>query len=155
MGETKTGRLLALAIGREKELRDFFSDASARSVDTAVKEAFGRLAGEEAAQIEQLERLAAGPSVEGMFDAETIGAMLDDFSGGEPLPSMSTAMVPQEAMAIAAQKVAQAMELYIGLKSATKDGPAREMLDGFMTTEMRHCHTVENMYASSGFPGAF
>jgi len=152
MEQIEFEQIMSIAIKREIEANEFYTDAAKKMKDPDVKKTFEQLAGEEMGHMELLERFKADPQM-----PFKIGAPSRDTKVAEAteLPKLSTSMKPADALALAMKKEQQAVEFYRGLSAASAEAGLKATFDNLANMELGHKNRLENLFVDIGYPEAF
>ena len=144
--------LMATAIKREIEAKQFYHDVEQRVENEEVKTVFSQLAKEEMGHMELLEKFKADQSM-----VMKIAAPAQDAKVAEAteLPALSIDMKPADAIALAMKKEQQAVEFYKGLAEGSNDAGVKEVFDNLANMELSHKNRLENVFVQIGYPEVF
>jgi len=144
--------LIDLAIQREIEAFDFYSEVAASFYNKGLTTIFSELAAEEQGHRNLLESFKANP--EKHFE---IKAPEHDFKLAEEteLPALSTSMKPADAFALAMKKEQQAAEFYQDLAKRTNDEQVKEMCLNLSNMELKHKQKIENAFVDVAYVESF
>ena len=145
-------RIIGIAVERELEANKFYTQVAEKSADASVREIFSQLAREEMGHYELLEKYHSDPSM-----AVKVSAPPSDWKVAEsqPLPALSLAMKPADAIALAMKKEQQAVEFYRQLAESSADAAVRDMFVNLANMELGHKHRLETVFVDIGYPEAF
>ena len=152
MDKLEFDNVMSIAIKREIEANEFYTDVAKKMADPEVKKTFTQLAGEEMGHMELLEKFRSDPQM-----PFKIGAPSNDSKVAEAteLPRLSTEMKPADALALAMKKEQQAVEFYRGLSASSTEAGLKATFDNLANMELGHKNRLENLFVDIGYPEAF
>lgn len=152
MAQTQVEQILAGAIGREIEARDFYRQVAERAGNSTVKETFQQLAQEEAGHQELLESCRADPAKLLKIQAPAVDYKVAEIT---ELPAFALDMKPADAIALAMKKEQQAVEFYRQMEANAADSGVKAMFANLANMELGHKHRLENVFVEIGYPEVF
>jgi len=150
MKEKKLESLIGIAIDREIEACDFYTNLAGKVGDPTVRDTLDFLAAEERRHREFLERYR-----DGRYESDTLRvADVVDYKIAEYLeaPDIEKDMDSAEVYLVAAHRELQSYRFYQALADLHPDGEAKDMLLRIASEEMKHKEKVEYLYSNTAFP---
>ncbi len=150
MKEKKLENLIDIAIDREIEACDFYTNLAGKVEDPTVRDTLDFLAGEERRHREFLERYR-----DGRYESDSLRlADVVNYKIAEYLeaPDIEKDMDSAEVYLVAAHRELQSYRFYRALADLHPDGEAKDMLLTIANEEMKHKEKVEYLYANTAFP---
>ncbi len=143
--------LLAGAIEREVEAKEFYEGLSKKAKDPFIKELFADLSRQELGHQEVLERFRYDDTLQMNFQK------VEDWKISEtvPMPDLSLEMKPRDAIALAMKKEEAAAKLYTDLARSCKSAEHKNLYLNLAAMELGHKHRLENAFVDIGYPEVF
>jgi len=143
--------ILDLAIGREEEAYDFYSQVAGRVANPAVKEIFDQLAKDELGHKVFLQACLTDPQLASKLPVPTDHKIAEATAE----PGLTIDMKPADALAVAMKKELGAAEFYRGLAKSASDATLRAMFENLARMELGHKTRIEHMFVDVGYPEVF
>jgi len=145
-------KIFSVAVKREIEAHEFYKGVSAKVEKGDVRKVFEQLAEEEMKHMELLEKLKADPTMILKFEQKQA-----DYKVAEAteLPTLSLAMPPKDAIALAMKKEQEAMEFYRKMAQDTDDEEVNKIFVQLSNMELAHKQRLENVFVEIGYPEVF
>jgi rubrerythrin len=143
--------ILDAAIVREEDAFRFYSQASRRVANPAVRDTFAELAQEELGHKAFLQNCVKDRLLLTKLPAPadyTVAEATDD-------ADLSIDMKPADALALAMKKEQQAAAFYTGLAKAASDPALRTTFEDIARMELGHKARLETMFVDVGYPESF
>ena len=150
MGENKLDAILDLAIEKEEQSFDFYTELQAKAKDPGARETLRFLAGEEVKHKEFLVRYRKGE-----LGPDTLRhSHVVDYSIAQHLkpPEVKETLKQKDAYLLAAHREVRAYNFYKALAAIHPEGTLRDMLDRMANEELKHKEKVEYLYTNAAFP---
>lgn len=144
-------QILETAIGNEVEAYEFYKGVSEKAKDNNIKTLFRQLAEEELAHQTLLQGFLAG-DIDTMHFDESV-----DYKVSETVdkPTLSLAMKPADAIALAMKNEEEAMSMYAAFAKASTDPGQKKMFQDLSRMEKDHKATLEGYYVNAAFVEAY
>ncbi|MCG6536023.1 MAG: ferritin family protein [Syntrophales bacterium LBB04] len=150
MAEKKLEAIIDLAIEKEEESFNFYTDLQARVKDPGTRDTLRFLAREEVKHKEFLIRYR-----QGNLGPDTLRmSHVVDYSIAEHLdpPDLKETLEAKDAYLLAAHREVRAYNFYKALAAIHPEGALRQMLDRMANEELKHKEKVEYLYTNAAFP---
>jgi rubrerythrin len=144
--------LLDIAIEREKEAYNFYSEVAKTFKDRGLVTIFTELADEEKGHRNLLESFKQNPEKHFQMEAPEKDYHLAEQT---ELPPLSTSMKPADAFALAMKKEQQAAEFYQDLAKRTSSDDVKELCLNLASMELKHKQKIENAYVDVAYVESF
>ena len=150
MDDKKLGNYIDIAIQREIEAYDFYTDLMNRVTDPQAKDALKLLAGEEMKHREFLQNYRDGGYPE---DGLRMNHPID-FKIAEHMekPDISSDMDSKDVYLVAAHRELNSYNFYMGLADLHPAGVLRDTFQKIASEELRHKEKVEYLFSNTAFP---
>jgi len=143
--------LMEIAIEREIESFQFYTDVAETMKDKSVKKIFEQLAKEEIGHRNLLQEYKNIPDMAIRFKAPKDYKVTDTVD----LPTLSIAMKPAEAIALAMKKEQMAVDFYNELATHATDDDIRNACLELAKMETEHKVKLENIYTDIAYIESF
>jgi rubrerythrin len=140
-------KILLNAIDKEVESYTFYTAASERIKDKALKTIFKELADQETMHRKTLQEYLSGVKKELKFD-EVKDYHLSDIIESPPL---TTEMKPLDGLKLAIKKEEEAKLMYEKLAQASADPGQKKIFDELAKMELGHKARLEDIYTNTAF----
>ncbi len=140
-------KILLDAIDKEVEAYTFYTSASERVKDAALKTVFKELAEQESMHRKTLQAYLMGAKTELKFN-ETQDYKLSDTIENPPL---TTDMKPLDGLKLAIKKEEEAMQMYKKFAEASIDAEQKKTFEELAKMELGHKARLEDIYTNSAF----
>ena len=140
-------KILLNAIDKEVESYTFYTAASERVKDKALKTVFKELAEQEAMHRKTLQEYLMGAKKELKFD-EVKDYHLSDMIES---PALTTDMKPLDGLKIAIKKEEEANKMYEGLAAASVEADQKKVFEELAMMELGHKRRLEDIYTNTAF----
>lgn len=144
-------KILLDAIDKEVESYTFYTSASERVNDKALKTVFKELAEQEAMHRKTLQEYLIGGKKELKFD-EVKDYHLSDMIES---PALTTEMKPLDGLKLAIKKEEEAKQMYEGLAAASVEADQKKVFGELANMELGHKRRLEDIYTNSAFVEAW
>ncbi len=141
---------LDIAIQREIEAFEFYSELAKKVVDLQARDALALLAGEEKKHRAFLEDYLNGRVAAGSLRmSHAVDYRIAEYM---EKPSTGSEIKSSDAYLLAAHREKASHDFYKALADIHPDGPVKDMLLLMASEEMKHKEKVEYLYSNTAFP---
>lgn len=144
-------KILLNAIDKEVESYTFYTAASEKVTDKALKSVFKELAEQETMHRKTLQEYLMGAKKVLKFD-EVKDYHLSDMIES---PALTTEMKPLDGLKLAIKKEEEAMQMYEKLAAASADADQKKIFEELATMELGHKRRLEDIYTNAAFTEAW
>ena len=150
MEEKRLGDYIDIAIQREEEAHDFYTDLFKKVQDPAARDALQLLAGEELKHKAFLETYRDGGYSK---DALRMNQPID-YKIAEHMdkPDIEGNLESKDVYLIAAHRELGSYNFYMALADLHPEGELKDMFRKIASEELRHKEKVEYLYSNTAFP---
>ncbi|HPC47122.1 MAG TPA: ferritin family protein [Deltaproteobacteria bacterium] len=149
MEQKRLGDYIDIAIQREEEAYQFYTELSGRVADRSAKDALELLAGEEKKHKAFLVTYRDGGYAK---DALRMNAPIDyKIAQHMDRPDIQADMSSKDVFLIAAHRELNSYNFYTGLAELHPEGELREIFLKMASEELRHKEKAEYLYANAAF----
>ncbi|MCB5230272.1 MAG: ferritin family protein [Candidatus Cloacimonas sp.] len=152
MDKEKIKELIDIAIEREEESYEFYSNVATVLENPSLKQLFTELANEEIGHKNFLLNILEKPDAHVVINAPKIDYKLAE---QVELPKLSMSMKPAEAIALAMKKELQAAEFYQELAANMSDENLKASAISLANMELAHKTKLEKAYVDIAYIEAF
>ncbi len=136
------------AINKEVEAYTFYRTVADKAKDTALKNMFGELAGEEKKHRELLEDFLTKDVKEMHFNASRDYKVADSLETKPLTPDMK----PLDGLVLAIRRELEAMQMYSQLAALSDDPAQKTLFTELASMERGHKARLEDIYTNMAFP---
>jgi rubrerythrin len=144
-------KIILNAIDKEVESYTFYTSASERINDKALKSIFKELAEQETMHRKTLQEYLSGSRKALKFD-EVKDYHLSDILES---PALTTEMKPLDGLKLAIKKEEEAMKMYEGFAAASVEADQKSVFEELAKMELGHKRRLEDIYTNTAFAEAW
>ncbi len=141
-------KIIKDAINKEVEAYTFYRTVADKAKDTALKNMFGELAGEEKKHRELLEDFLTKDVKEMHFNASRDYKVADSLETKALTPDMK----PLDGLVLAIRRELEAMQMYSQLAALSDDAAQKKLFTELASMERGHKARLEDIYTNMAFP---
>jgi rubrerythrin len=148
--EKKLGEVIDMAIKREEEAFDFYTEILKNAEDASVKDTLKFIAGEEKKHKAFLVRFREGNySADAMRMSEPVDYKLAEYLEE---PDIENSTSSEQVYLVASHREARSHRFYSELANLQPEGDTKVMLMKMANEELKHKEKMEYLYTNAAFP---